>query len=432
MIFIITEFLQVTTSIFTEMSLFCHQFEVDFVQTAGVIIEYNPMHMGHVHLLEEIRRLLGTDTAVICAMSGDFVQRGDFAVVGRRARAKAAVQSGADLVLEIPLPWAVASAERFADGGVQVLLDAGLVSHIAFGSECGDADALREIAECLLSDAFQEALRRGLTTGRPYAACRQKAVEQILGPEKAALLESPNNILGIEYCKSLLRRGSDVQPLTVPRVGAAHDEKDADGPIASASAIRALLRAGERETALARMAPAMRRAYEEEEAAGRAPVFQETCERAVLARLRSMTEEDFAALDEGREGLCNRLYDASRTAAGVAEILEKAKTKRYAYARLRRMVLWAYLGLAPAAFPKEVPYLRVLAANAMGRELLARMRKTAAVPVLTKPADVRRLGAEARELFELEARAADLYALAYPDLSAAVGGSVWREGPVIV
>ena len=390
------------------------------------------MHMGHVHLLEEVRRLLGPDTAVVCAMSGDFVQRGDFAVVGRRARAGAAVQSGADLVLEIPLPWAVASAERFADGGVQVLLGTGLVSHIAFGSEYGDADALREIAECLLSDAFQEALRRGLTTGRPYAACRQKAVEQILGPEKAALLESPNNILGIEYCKSLLRRGSDVQPLTVPRVGAAHDEKDADGPIASASAIRALLRAGERETALARMAPAMRRAYEEEEAAGRAPVFQETCERAVLARLRSMTEEDFAALDEGREGLCNRLYDASRTAAGVAEILEKAKTKRYAYARLRRMVLWAYLGLAPAAFPKEVPYLRVLAANAMGRELLARMRKTAAVPVLTKPADVRRLGAEARELFELEARAADLYALAYPDLSAAVGGSVWREGPVIV
>ena len=238
--------------------------------------------------------------------------------------------------------------------------------------------------------------------------------------------------MGIEYCKSLLRRESSVQPLTVPRVGAAHDEADADGPIASASAIRALLRAGERETALDRMAPAMRRAYEEEEAAGRAPVFQETCQRAILARLRSMTEADFAALDEGREGLCNRLYDASRTAASVAEILEKAKTKRYAYARLRRMVLWAYLGLTPAAFPAELPYLRVLAANVTGRELLARMRKTASVPVLTKPADVRRLGAEARELFALEARAADLYALAYPDLSAAVGGSVWREGPVIV
>ena len=230
------------------------------MQTAGVIIEYNPMHMGHVHLLEEVRRLLGPDTAIICAMSGDFVQRGDFAVVNRRARAGAAVQSGADLVLEIPLPWAVASAERFADGGVQVLLGTGLVDHIAFGSECGDAEALLEVAECLLSDAFQGELRKSLTVGRSYAACRQKAAERILGPEKATLLESPNNILGIEYCKSLLRRGSDVRPLTVPRVGAAHDEEDADGLIVSASAIRALLRAGEREAALNRMAPAMRRA----------------------------------------------------------------------------------------------------------------------------------------------------------------------------
>ena len=429
---IIPEFLQVTTSIFTEMSLFCHQFEVDFVQTAGVIIEYNPMHMGHVHLLRQIRRLLGPETAVVCAMSGDFVQRGDFAVVGRRARAGAAVQSGADLVLELPLPWAVASAERFADGGVQVLLGTGLVRHIAFGSECGDADALMEVSACLLSPEFQEELRGSLTSGRSYAACRQKAAERLLGPEKAALLEGPNNILGIEYCKSLLRRSSGVRPLTVPRVGAAHDGEDTEAAFASASAIRALLRTGEREAALSRMSPAMRRAYEEEEAVGRAPVFQETCERVVLARLRSMREADFAALDEGREGSCNRLYNASRTAASVAEILEKAKTKRYAYARVRRMVLWAYLGLAPADFPAEVPYLRVLAANATGRELLARMRKTASVPVLTKPADVRRLGPEAREVFDLEARAADLYALAYPDLSAAVGGGVWRDGPVIV
>ena len=386
------------------------------MQAAGVIIEYNPMHMGHVHLLQEIRRQLGADTPVVCAMSGNFVQRGDFAIVGRRARACAAVQSGADLVLEVPLPWAVASAERFADGGVQVLLGTGLVSHVAFGSECGDADALLEAAECLLSRPFQEELRRGLKEGRSFAACRQRAAERLLGPEKAALL----------------RRGSSVQPLTVPRVGAAHDEVGTEGPIASASAIRALLQAGERETALSRMTPAMRQAYEEEEAAGRAPVLRETCERAILARLRSMTAADFAALDEGREGLGNRLYDASRTAASVAEVLEDAKTKRYAYARLRRMVLWAYLGLTPADFPAEVPYLRVLAANAKGRELLARMRKTAVVPVLTKPNHVRRMSAEAQKLFSLEAQAADLYALAYPELSAAFGGGAWKEGPVIV
>lgn len=414
------------------MSFFCYQLGVKTVQTAGIIIEYNPMHSGHLHLMAEVRRLLGADTAVVCAMSGDFVQRGDFAVVGRRARAKAALQSGADLVLELPLPWAVSSAERFADGGVQTLAATGLVTHLAFGSECGDAAALMEVAACLDSELYRAGLHRFLGEGMSFAACRQAVVRGILGPEKAALLETPNNILAVEYCKSLLRRGTAIQPLTVPRRGAAHDGTAQEGENPSASEIRALLRRGARETALALMAPAMRTAYQEEEAAGRAPVFAETCQRAVLARLRTMTAQDFAALDEGREGLCNRLYSASRTAASVAEVLEAAKTKRYAYARLRRMVLWAYLGITPAGFPGEIPYLRVLAANGTGRMLLSEMRKTASVPILTKPADVRRLGQTAQELFELEARAADLYALAYPDLSAAVGGRAWREGPVIL
>ena len=236
----------------------------------------------------------------------------------------------------------------------------------------------------------------------------------------------------MEYCKALLRHAPGIRPLTVPRQGDAHDAEVWAGGNPSAAAIRRLLRSGEREQALALMAPAMRDVYEKEEAAGRAPVFLDTCERAVLARLRSMSEADFAALDEGREGLCNRLYAASRTAVSVAEVLEAAKTKRYAYARLRRMVLWAYLGLTPGEFPKTVPYLRVLAANETGRRLLAQMRGTAAVPVLTKPNHVRRLDKAAQELFALEARAAGLYALAYPNLAAAGGGGAWKEGPVMV
>ena len=401
------------------------------MQAVGIIIEYNPLHHGHLWLLEETRRLLGPDAAVIGVMSGDFVQRGDFAIVRRQARAKAAVESGVDLVLELPLPWAVASAERFADGGVQVLLGTGLVGHIAFGSECGDADALGRAAKALLSPELDELVRRELTRGDSYAAARQRALAAFLPPEDAALLESPNNILGVEYCKALLRRDSAIHPLTVRRRGTGYHGTELEGGLASATLIRSLLRDGEREQALDLMAPAMKAAYLEEEAAGRAPVFRETCQRAILARLRSMSESDFAALDEGGEGLGNRLYDASRKAVSVEEVLEIAKTKRYAYTRLQRMVLWAYLGLTPADFPETVPYLRVLACNETGRTLLARMRETALVPVLTKPADVRRLGPEAQELFELEARAADLYALAYPELSAAVGGSLWREGPVI-
>ena len=401
------------------------------MQTAGMIIEYNPLHYGHLYLIRRIREQLGTETAVIGVMSGNFVQRGDFALVRKHARAKAAVASGVDLVLELPLPWAVASAERFADGGVQALEATGVVTHMGFGSECGDASALERVAGCLLSSEYEEALRGRLGEGASYAACRQAAVEQLLGSADAAILESPNNILGVEYCKALLRRKSDIRPLTVSRAGAGYHDVSAEQELPSATSIRALLTQGEREAALERMPEAMCTAYEAEERCGRAPVFRERCERAMLARLRSMSEADFAALDEGNEGLYRRLYEASRKATSVEELLDLAKTKRYAYTRLQRMVLWAYLGLCPSEFPAEEPYLRVLAANSRGREVLARMRKTASLPVLTKSADVRQLSAEAQRLFELEVRATDLYTLAYPDLTAADGGAEWREGPVI-
>ena len=228
------------------------------------------------------------------------------------------------------------------------------------------------------------------------------------------------------------RRRSSIRPLTVRRTGSVHDGALEPGAHPSASAIRALLRDGETERALSLLPPAMAKVYREEAAAGRAPVFAETCQRALLARLRTMTESDFAALDQGREGLCRRLWEASRSAVSVEEILSAAKTKRYAYARLRRMVLWAYLGLTPADVPAAVPYLRPLAANDTGRRLLSAMRRQASVPILTKPADVRALGPEARRLLALEARATDLYTLAYPALSAAQGGGEWREGPVIL
>ena len=231
------------------------------MQVAGIITEYNPLHSGHVHLMEEVRRLLGPETAVVCVMSGNFVQRGDFAIVGKHARARAAVESGMDLVLELPLPWAVASAERFADGGVQVLLGTGLVSHIAFGSECGDADALERAAKALLSPELGGFVRRELTRGDSYAAARQRALRAMLPTEDAALLESPNNILGVEYCKALLRRDSAIRPLTVRRRGTGYHGTELEGGVASATMVRSLLRNGERERALDLMAPDMKTAY---------------------------------------------------------------------------------------------------------------------------------------------------------------------------
>lgn len=401
---------------------------------AGIIAEYNPLHRGHSFLMGEARRILGAETAVVCVMSGNFVQRGDFAVVDKRRRAAAAVASGADLVLELPLPWAVSSAEDFAKGAVETLAAAGVIDYLVFGSECGDAGALMRAASALESEAFSQRLRRELSsgTGISFPAARQRALAAAASPEEAALLGEPNNILGVEYCKQLLRLGSSIQPLAVLRRGAPHGgEGPGDAPY-SASAIRALLRRGEIEAALAGMAPAMAEAFQEAQTAGEAPVFYENCERAVLARLRSMSRDEFAALDMGREGLSNRLWRASREACSVAQVLEGAKTKRYPLARLRRMVLWAWLGLRPALVPEHVTYLRPLAANAVGRALLAEMRTRAALPVLMKPGAVRRMPETARGVFELEARGTDLYALGFPRLEAARGGAEWRSGMVVL
>lgn len=398
---------------------------------AGIIAEYDPLHAGHLYQISRVRDLLGADTPIVCAMSGNFVQRGGFAIVRKHVRAEAAVRSGADLVLELPLPWAISSAEGFGLGGAEVLARTGIVTHLAFGSECADAERLKRAAQALGAPEFPDLLRKELAAGDSFAAARQRAVEKIADTGTAGVLGSPNNILGVEYCKALTRLGSEIAPLAILRKGPAHNG-GAEGMLASASAIRELLAQGAREDALARMVPAMREGYLREETAGRAPVRLETCERAILARLRSMTAVEFQALDSGNEGLGNRFYAAVRESTGLTELLDVVKTKRYAYSRVRRMALWAYLGLSPAEIPGEIPYLRVLAANETGRALLGKMRKCASTPVLTKPADVRKLDPAAQNLFAWEARATDLYTLGYPDLSAAGGGAEWRINPVMI
>jgi len=395
----------------------------------GIICEYNPFHCGHKWQLDELRRRNGTEECgIVCAMSGEFVQRGDFAIERAHARAEAAVRGGADLVLELPLPWSIASAEGFARGGVGVLNATGIVDTLVFGSECGETEKLRRAAEALLREDFSERLRDELSKGLSFAAARESAARTLIG-EDAGVLAEPNDILGVEYCKALLQSDSTITPLAMERRAVGHNEGAAEG-FASASHIRELLTNGEEASAYLTAESAA--IYARECAAGRAPVTMQNAERAVLSRLRAMCEEDFARYDSGNEGLYRRFYDAARTAASVDELLSAVKTKRYAYARLRRMLLAAYLDVTAADVPPEVPYLRVLACNERGRKLLKTIKKTGSAPVLTKSADVRALSEEAQKLFALTARAADQYVLAYPELRAARGSSAWTEGPVIV
>lgn len=395
------------------------------MSVAGIICEYDPLHTGHAYLMAQARKA-GAE-AVVCAISGNFTQRGGFAVTDKLSRAEMAVSCGADLVLELPTVWAMSTAERFAQGGVELLTRTGVVTELVFGSECGDLAALRRAAEGLESPDFAGALAALPEDGRTFAARRQAALSELLGAEGAAVLECPNNTLAVEYLRAVRRLGSPLTARTVRRTGAQHGE-GVSGGFASASWLRQLLAAGETEQAAAYMPPAAADILRREQAAGRV-TEPSLCERAILSRLRTMTAGDWRRYDGGGEGLGNRLYQASRTGGTLEEVLAAAKTKRYPLARLRRMVLAAWLMLPEP--PEEIPYLRVLAANETGRRLLRQMRDAGA-PVLTKPADAACLGPAAQALLAAESRCTDLYVLARPDAAQMAPGQELRMTPVML
>ena len=387
------------------------------MSVVGIICEFNPFHKGHQYLLDTVRQK-GADT-IVCAMSGNFVQRGDVAIADKATRAEIAVRCGADLVLELPTPWAMATAETFAQGGVELLAMAGCDT-IAFGSECGDLDALQAVANALCNDDIMLTTKRHLESGVTYAKARQLAVEERLGAA-AQILEQPNNTLAVEYLKAIRKLQVDIKCITVPRIGAEHDG-EAVGDMASASCLREQIKNGKTvDNYIPSVAvEVLQKAAEQ----GNYPVDITLCERAILAKLRSMSEDDFAVYDWGNEGLYHRLYDAVRQATTWDEVLTLAKTKRYPMARLRRMVLAAWLGMERV--PEKVPYLRVLAANEQGRKQL-RILQDSGAPILTKPADVDKLGAEAEKLFREECARTDLFTLC--QLKSMPTGADWRLTP---
>lgn len=397
------------------------------MKIAGIIAEYNPFHTGHAYHIAQTRAALGPESAVVAVMSGNWVQGAECAIADKWTRARLALLGGADLVLELPTLWAVSSAETFARGGVEILDACGVVDVLSFGSESGELEPLAQAAACLDTPAYRLELNALLPSGLSFPRCRQLAAQNLLGKEAAAVLASPNNNLGIEYLRAISRLGSAMAPMTVRREGAAHNSLSQDRPAhLSATQVRACLRQGDRDTPAPYLVPGALDLLTEP-----LPRLEEnpTAQRLVLARLRTMSELDWAALpDSGAgEGLPSRLVLAGRRAASLDEFYDIAKTKRYTHARLRRLALWAYLGLTAQDRPPHVPYLRVLAFNARGQEVLARMRKTAQLPILVKPARARRLSPQAQRLFELEARCTDLYDLLRPDLTP--GGREWRTSP---
>lgn len=401
------------------------------MRVAGIVAEYNPFHLGHEYQIAETRRALGEDTAVVCAMSGNWVQRGEAAVMSKWSRAECALRGGADLVLELPTAWATASAEGFARGAVALLAAAGVVDAISFGCEDGRLSDLQATAEALLTGDYRQALRAELDAGTAFALARQRAAFRLVGGASDCL-RKPNNNLAVEYLKALRALGEPMEPVAVPRRGAAHDAAEAEAGFASASAIRKRLFSEDWEGAAAYLPGGTAEVCSRERVFGRAPASLQSCERAVLARLRAMDGAAFGALPDAgeREGLPRRMTEAARSGLTMEEVCLLAKTKRYAMSRIRRLVLWSFLGLTAADRPASPPYIRVLGMSKQGRTLLRRMEQACALPVVVKPAHAKRLDGEGRRLFESEARYTDLYALCTPVSRPC--GLEWVNGPIIL
>lgn len=397
----------------------------------GIVAEFDPFHLGHQYLLDRVRQAY-PDRGIICVMSGSFTQRGSAAALDKFARAEMALRGGADLVLELPLLWATSSAESFARGGVQCLLDTGLVEVLAFGSEDGDLSRLRRTAETLDSAAYPPLLREGLGQGLSFAAARQRAAEALSGTDGGCLAGANNN-LGVEYLRALRHFGrKDLEVFTVARQGAAHNSMETHSPAVSASRLRAWMGTGQWEALAPCLPPTSLEVILAQRKLGRCPARLERCEMGILARLRTMEPEELPHIPGWEPGLEHRLLAAAREAVNLAELYDRAKTRRAPEARIRRLVLWAFLGLRGDQRPERVPYLRVLGCTGRGRELLRGMKQQAKLPLLTKPGQIRRLGEPGQRVFQWEARATDLWQLCLPAADQRRGGQEWLRSPVIL
>jgi len=358
------------------------------LKVTGIICEYNPLHMGHKKQIDTIRAA-DPDGIIVCLMSGNYVQRGFPAIVDKSLRAKAAVMAGADLVLELPITAALNSAEGFAAEGVRILSH--FCTHLCFGAETANADALMRTANALLSEEFPEKLRTQLDKGLSFPAARAAALEDM----GIAAVTKPNDILAVEYCKAILAQKSALIPWPIGRGGDYHDEV-ADGENPSATAVRKLM-----------VESGMWLDYVPEEVRD---IFRDAKlhtlaagERAILGKLRTMTDAEFEAIPFGSEGLWRKLMHNCRRFSCLEDVITATKSKRYTRTRLDRMVLCAFLGITESMMASPAPYVRLLAFNDTGRTLLRQKRESIWVANAGDRVD--------HPYRELEKRAGDLYGL---------------------
>ncbi|HWR43222.1 nucleotidyltransferase [Sporomusa sp.] len=412
------------------------------MNAVGMIVEYNPFHNGHLWHLNEAKRISGAQFA-IGVMSGNFLQRGEPAMIDKWSRAAMAVKAGVDLIIELPAVFTVRSAQYFATGGIQLLGRLGIVSHICFGAESADLSMLTAAAEALSGSDIVNTLRQKMRTGQTYAASLALTLSESLGIDPG-VIHSPNNILAIEYLRAIATYAPQLIPLPIQRLSSNYHDNFITSNIASATAIRAsitkntLLSPG--SIAWQTLPSASAEQINTLITTGRAPVTLDAFSNIILAKLRTMPLNELSSLPDVTEGLHNKISDSALKASTVQELFSFIKSKRYPLTRLQRIIVHALLGTTKpkiARFDQSGPlYARVLAFNQNGRMLLREIDRHSTVPVITKTSHF--LTSKQRQNDELtlfqdmlayDITATDMYVLGYPNCHWRTGGQDYQTSP---
>lgn len=367
----------------------------------GIIAEFNPLHNGHNYIINTAKSLGATHITV--AMSGNFVQRGEPALISKFKRAEMAIKCGADLVVEIPLPYSVATANRFAFGGVNILQH--FCDNLIFGSESAELEKLLKIAAILDAKEFKEKLDKHLKNGTSFATARYNAIKEI-DKDACEVLNTPNDTLGIEYIYEANKLEKNLGFYPIKRIGADHFGTKISKHFCSASYIRENIKKAKNF-----MPKEAFEIYKEEIKNGKIANIK-NIETAILTTLKSLNADDFLNFIDVNEGLHNRIKKASDSALNIDELYANIKTKRYALSRIRRIVLSVLLGIDKSFYDMPLPYIRVLAFNKKGEELI-RLAKKQGVNIITSLKDVEKLSEDAYKFATLEQKAGKIYGLAY-------------------
>lgn len=372
-------------------------------RVCGIVCEFNPFHNGH-KILFDLARKEGFD-AVVCVMSGDFVQRGEAAIADKKVRAEAAALCGADLVLSLPFPYSSSGAESFARAGVHILSSLGVVDSLLFGSECGELEPLRRIA-----DAVGASPKDGIVAlqkedrSRSYASLREQMIGEKLGEDYARLARLPNNNLGIEYLRAVNALCPSMEVCTVKRVGTGHDG-GFSGAFASGSALRERLCNGSGAdladympaAALEKIAGSVRKINDEK-------YFAFVCGSLLTRKPEEL--KDICGICGGFEHLLCEKVASSRS---IEELYRSLASKNMTDARIRRTVLFASLGVTESGMKTMPRYSEVLAIGNNGRKLLASARRKASIALLSKPGNIRKADETAQAQFAFERKCEELF-----------------------